>query len=190
MPSDSIIGNASTIATDLDSSSQSSLRIATSENILTDLESIPVTATVEKMFIPSAILQLPEEIRNRIYTYAMFPKGTTYAPRPHFSPSSCWRIKPPALLRTCYEMRRQALKIYYGHFHVTARSIEDVIPFLRSLNPDAHAALGKLSLKYDWYDAEHQAINQQVDKALAVLKMAGVGLKRAAVEVTGVVITD
>lgn len=153
------------------------------------LEKRPVTAAVEKIFTPSALLELPDVIRVRIYRYALFPKGTANAPRPHFSPTSCWRIKPPALLRTCYEIRQEAIKIYYSHFHITARSSRDLIPFLRSLDPEARAALGKVSLKYDWYDQEHQSINQQINGALAAFKMSGVELKRTAIEITGVVVT-
>ncbi|KXT07921.1 hypothetical protein AC579_3253 [Pseudocercospora musae] len=155
-----------------------------------DLESRPVTATVERIFTPSALLELPEEIRVRIYRYAVFPNGTANAPRPHFSPSSCWRIKPPALLGTCYDIRQEAIKMYYSQFSITARSTRALIPFLRSLNAEARAALGKVLLKYDWYDQERQSINQQVNKALATFKMAGVELQRTAIEITGVVVTE
>ena len=52
-------------------------------------------------------MQLPAEVRNRIYRLCTCAPGTI-----HISKAS-WTTHQPALLRTGYEIRAEALKLFY-----------------------------------------------------------------------------
>lgn len=148
-----------------------------------DLEDRPVTATVTRIFSPSALLQLPKEVRLRIYRYALFPKGTEQAPRPYFSPLTTWRVKPPSLLQTCYEMRGDAIGVYYDEFTVSTTSVEAAVPWLKSLDEAAVESMGRISVRWDHGDVKRMTDWQQANQRVADFQAEGLRVRRSAVVV-------
>ncbi|KAI5363040.1 hypothetical protein Slin15195_G104170 [Septoria linicola] len=69
-----------------------------------DLESLPTTATITKLFTPSPLLTLPTSILHTIIHLVLSPHRVSHTPKPHFSPTPTFRLQnpshPPNLRRT------------------------------------------------------------------------------------------
>ena len=127
------------------------------------------------------LLELPKDVRNRIYRYTLFHRGLKTGPRPHFSATSTWFIPIPPLLQTCTTIRNEALGTYYKEFSVSARTIRDVIPWLQTLDERARAALGVvIAFGWDWDKLPEEKSDEthRYNHALGGLRNARVLLRR------------
>lgn len=113
------------------------------------------------------------------FQLVMFPQGKVKAIRPHFSHLSKFSINPPALLGTCKELRKEAIRVYYGAFKVTANLLPQLLPWLKMLDDDSRAAIGKVKVPFDPWSHVDKTKQQQIRMCLKEFKKAGVELKRA-----------
>jgi hypothetical protein len=111
----------------------------------------------------------------------LFPRGGEKREemvRPHFSPLSKFSIPIPPLLQLCRDIRAEASVLYYGRFVVTANALPHLLPWLRSLDKEARAALGMVKLFFDPWDKVDKTKEQQIVMCLKKFKEAGVELER------------
>lgn len=142
-----------------------------------------ITCTVE-VITWSWFMNLPLEVRNRIYGYYFFPEGKDWAPRPNFRGKSKWRVKIPALLQSDPYIRKEAISIYYSELKVSGKTATDLVPWLKSIDPKARGALSDITIQYDDKDADNlpDAVvrTRFTDRCCKTLEQADVRVKRAA----------
>ncbi|CZT24024.1 uncharacterized protein RCC_09741 [Ramularia collo-cygni] len=137
-----------------------------------------VIAIVVKTVVPCYIVQMPKEVRARIYSYVLFPKGKENGPRPFFSNTSNWQLKPPAMLQLCQQIRNEATGPYYHSYIVGGASVQKVLPWLKTLSPQARGALGKIKLPFINNDHVNKTKEQQIAACLKQFKKARVEIPR------------
>ncbi|KAK5709314.1 hypothetical protein LTR17_019885 [Elasticomyces elasticus] len=150
----------------------------------------------------SAFLELPPELRNRVYEAALIQRSPipTHPERDIFlQPGLCkpiWRA--PALLQTCRQIRCEAFKIYYAlnTFSIDCSEREDVmlpvLQWLRALDVESRRALACVRLDgwcysigdeqspegNDGYEDEYsEEIKEVIERRMATLSRAGLEVK-------------
>ncbi|CAK3876947.1 Hypothetical predicted protein [Lecanosticta acicola] len=136
--------------------------------------------TVEKVWVVPRIFTLPVEVRKRIFHFALFPKGVT--PSPHFTRESKYRVKVPALLRTCRDMRAEALPVYYGSFRCSAFHYKNIIGWLKMIDPEAKKVLKSIIVRAEAVLHDRRGI-QDRDVVLVAFKKAGVDTRKVHIKV-------
>jgi hypothetical protein len=115
----------------------------------TALSKLPATTTTTtRPSTPSTgspFMDLPGELKNRIYFYALVRKDNVEIS------AANWDTHQPALLKTCKQIRREALSIFYNENRVSA-NIEDWNPEVKNACHDlwAHHKL-KWSAQFSHY---------------------------------------
>lgn len=143
-----------------------------------------ITCTVEEVLIPPWFLELPAEVRKRIYRYYFFPKGPKHGPRPYFCEGrSSWHVRTPALLRTCSDIRKEALPIYYSGVEAWGATTKDLEPWLKSLSREARMSLGGIVVNWDVSDFKRNTEEQQIKKIWATLRANKCEVKKEIIDV-------
>jgi len=89
----------------------------------------------------SPFMELPGELKNRIYFYALVKPETNIE-----ITALSWPFHQPALLKTCKQIRGEALSIFYNENHITAN--------INDWNPEVKNVCHDLWNKYDLKSAQ------------------------------------
>ncbi|KAK4494811.1 hypothetical protein PRZ48_014167 [Zasmidium cellare] len=127
----------------------------------------------------------PPEVRKMIYSYALFPKGVEgKGPCPMFTQNSTWKVKTPALLRTSFDVRREAIPIYYSEFKVGCSAPMYAKMWLSKIGREARLTLGAITVTWDFEDTKRGNEEQQRLGFYLDFRNFGVGVRKEIIKVT------
>lgn len=126
----------------------------------------------------------PPEVRQRIYKYALFPRGIEgHAPRPWFSHVSTWKVKVPALLQASFDVRREAIPYYYNEIRVGCSETMYAKMWLSKIGKEARLTLGAVTVRFDARDKRNKTEQQQRLRYFSAFRAAGVEVRKDTIHV-------
>lgn len=140
--------------------------------------------TRHKKVMPFRFLDLPPELRNHVYEYALIDSTMTDRLRPRREPRKkhdrITAITRRNLLATCRQIRKEAPPVYYGsnHFATDGRENE-VRQWLRAIGKNAVHALRSLVVDYSWDVCECMPLDSPEYSSITIkLSSKGTGKSR------------